>query len=163
MVAVDPTASDQGAAVNSLNLQLADSPARHDGAKLHVVHAYFAPEARGIGHVLRSSPGSGREVNYRACIETAVEERRHNLDALLNEHSLDEIDHELHFLVGAAYLIVPRIAKERQIDVSVIGSSSHTAELGHFIGTTAENIIQKIGCSVLTIKPSGFHSPVGPS
>jgi nucleotide-binding universal stress UspA family protein len=76
---------------------------------------------------------------------------------------LDEIDHELHFLVGAAYLVIPRIAKGRQIDVSVIGSSSHTAEPGHFIGTTAENIIQKIGCSLLTIKPSGFPSPVGPS
>jgi len=31
---------------------------------------------------------------------------------------------------------------------------------GFFIGNTAESVLQQVNCSVLTVKPEGFVSPV---
>ncbi|MDJ0891306.1 MAG: universal stress protein, partial [Gammaproteobacteria bacterium] len=31
---------------------------------------------------------------------------------------------------------------------------------GFFIGNTAENLLSQVECSVLTVKPSGFVTPV---
>ena len=32
--------------------------------------------------------------------------------------------------------------------------------MGFFIGNTAESVLQQVNCSVLTVKPEGFVSPV---
>jgi len=36
-----------------------------------------------------------------------------------------------------------------------------TGMAGFFIGSTAENVLQQVNCSMLTVKPEGFVSPVG--
>lgn len=41
-----------------------------------------------------------------------------------------------------------------------MGTVARTGIPGFIIGNTAENILQKIDCSLLALKPLGFVSPV---
>ena len=41
-----------------------------------------------------------------------------------------------------------------------MGTVCRTGIAGFFIGNTAESILQQVDCSVLTVKPDGFVSPV---
>jgi nucleotide-binding universal stress UspA family protein len=47
-----------------------------------------------------------------------------------------------------------------QIDILIMGTVARTGISGFIIGNTAENILQKIDCSLLALKPQGFVSPV---
>jgi len=46
------------------------------------------------------------------------------------------------------------------VDLMIMGTVARTGIPGFFIGNTAESILSQIDCSVLTIKPPGFVSPV---
>jgi len=48
----------------------------------------------------------------------------------------------------------------REIDVLVTGTVCRTGLAGFFIGNTAERVLSNAGCSVLTLRPDGFVSPV---
>ncbi len=50
-------------------------------------------------------------------------------------------------------------AKE-EIDLVVMGTICRTGVPGFFVGNTAESILQQVECSVLTVKPDGFVTPV---
>lgn len=68
--------------------------------------------------------------------------------------------YEIHRLKGRADKVIPLFVESRKIDILVMGSLARSGILGYFIGNTAENIIEEIGCSLLTMKPAGFVSPV---
>ena len=56
--------------------------------------------------------------------------------------------------------MIPKLAHEKQVDLIVMGTVCRTGIGGFFIGNTAEKILQDVDCSVLTVKPEGFVSPV---
>ena len=41
-----------------------------------------------------------------------------------------------------------------------MGTVCRTGVAGFFIGNTAEKVLSEVNCSVLTIKPEGFATPV---
>ena len=41
-----------------------------------------------------------------------------------------------------------------------MGTVCRTGLAGFFIGNTAENVLNEVNCSVLTVKPEGFITPV---
>ena len=47
-----------------------------------------------------------------------------------------------------------------EIDLIVMGTVGRTGISGFLIGNTAEKILNTVDCSVLTLKPEGFKSPV---
>lgn len=66
----------------------------------------------------------------------------------------------LHFLKGHPSELIPSSINEHKIDMLVMGTVARTGIAGFFIGNTAENILQKINCSLWALKPHGFVSPV---
>ena len=160
LAAVDPGVTENGDAVNSMILDLATSLAQLDQAKLHIVHAHRALALEGFSKLLAKHGGTVPEDECRGRVEEAIAERRHRLDTLLQNHSLDSVEHEVHFVEGAPSHLIPKIADEQKVDVLVLGAVTHSRPLGHCIGTTAEDIIHQIGCSVLTVKPLNFVSPI---
>ncbi len=56
--------------------------------------------------------------------------------------------------------MIPELADELDADLVVMGTVGRTGIAGLLIGNTAETILERIGCSVLAIKPSGFRSPI---
>tara|TARA_R110001583_G_scaffold178457_5_gene334334 strand:- start:18703 stop:18984 length:282 start_codon:yes stop_codon:yes gene_type:complete len=61
---------------------------------------------------------------------------------------------------GTAQEEIPKYIEEQEIDLVVMGTVCRTGITGLFIGNTAESILSEVSCSVLTLKPEGFETPV---
>ena len=73
---------------------------------------------------------------------------------------MKELQHEIYLLEGQAGLLIPELAEEKQVELIVMGTVCRTGLAGLLIGNTAEDVLHQVDCSVLTVKPSGFVSPV---
>jgi len=82
------------------------------------------------------------------------------LDKLLADNDLKGITPKVHLVKGNPGSVIPQLAKKQGVDLVVMGTVARTGIEGFFIGNTAEKILRLIDCSVLTVKPKGFKSPV---
>ena len=70
------------------------------------------------------------------------------------------VDIETALAVGRPPLAITQMAHEKQIDLLVMGTVCRTGIRGFFIGNTADGMLRRVDCSLLTVKPDGFISPV---
>jgi nucleotide-binding universal stress UspA family protein len=52
------------------------------------------------------------------------------------------------------------LAAKLEVGLIVMGTVSRTGVAGLLIGNTAGKILRQVDCSVLTVKPDGFVTPV---
>lgn len=149
--------------MNHRILEFASSLALPNLAELHVVHAWEAVGER----IMRTGFTSHPEAQIRAYVEGVRRQHEARFDALmrnagevLGEDTLTYLKARTHLVQGPAEEWIPALAKELQIDLIVMGTVGRTGIPGLFIGNTAETILEKIDCSVLTIKPPGFTTMV---
>ncbi|MCU0303727.1 MAG: universal stress protein [Thermoanaerobaculales bacterium] len=141
--------------LNTKILELATSLARREGAETHVVHCWAV-----YGESLLASRGrmTPEELDeYRA--ETLRIHRKALEDAVAR-FVADGHDVRMLLRKGDPGLMIPELAETLPADVVVMGTVARTGINGVFIGNTAESVLQRIGCSVLAVKPDGFSSPV---
>jgi universal stress protein E len=86
--------------------------------------------------------------------------RKKRLEELLSEYDLGSLPHEVHLLQGQPAVAISELAEKENIDLIVMGTVCRTGVPGFLIGNTAETLLQLVDCSVLTVKPPGFVSPV---
>ncbi|WP_028389004.1 universal stress protein [Legionella fairfieldensis] len=94
--------------------------------------------------------------------EMVMGERRshyNTLCALIRESGIKDKP-AIYHLKGRPAELIPSCIKEHKIDILVMGTVARTGISGFIIGNTAENILQKINCSLWALKPRGFVSPV---
>ncbi len=154
MAAVDPDPEeDSHDALNALILQLASSLAQQDNAELHVAHAWTM-----FGESLQTSRGLLGDASVSGYFQEEL--RRHQLmvEALIRQHTSGGA--RVHVVNGMAEFVIPDIAKSENIDLLVMGTVCRTGIPGFFIGNTAEKTLDEVDCSVLTVKPETFQSPV---
>jgi len=159
LAAVD-TASDfpdrERESLNPLIMQLASSLARMDGSELHLVQVWsvFAEgylEVR--GQVGESSIGKLRK--------DAKRQYTRKLDSLLAGVDLRRLVVHKHLpRSDNSSRVIVKLAKSKKIDLLVMGTVCRTGLAGFFIGNTAEKVLSEVNCSVLTVKPEGFVTPV---
>ncbi|MEL6208021.1 MAG: universal stress protein [Pseudomonadota bacterium] len=65
-----------------------------------------------------------------------------------------------HSLRGEARDIIPEKVAELGVDILVMGSIARTGIPGFIIGNTAEDVLNRVECSVMIVKPPGYVSPV---
>ena len=82
------------------------------------------------------------------------------LNELLEHHDFNGIDLKVHLEKGDAGKVIPTLVEEKQADIVVMGTVARTGIEGFFIGNTAEKILRNVDCSVLTVKPEGFETPI---
>lgn len=160
-VDVDPTTADgeTGDGLNRRILETAAAIARIDGAALHLVHAWEAP-AEGL---VRRWAGDEKEViDYVAGVEADHRRALRRLrDALADALPAAERDRLfIHVLRGPPRDVIPAQAEELAADLLVMGTIARTGVPGFIIGNTAEDILNAVTCSVVTVKPPGYVSPV---
>ncbi|MGL6161005.1 universal stress protein [Microbulbifer sp.] len=63
-------------------------------------------------------------------------------------------------VIGRPDEMIPSLIEDRGFDILVMGTVARTGISGFVMGNTAENVLQKIHCSLIALKPSGFVSPV---
>lgn len=85
-------------------------------------------------------------------------DHRAALDCLLDGSGITD-NVLIHHVRGRPDKVIPQYIEDKRIDILVMGTVARTGISGLVIGNTAENVLQKIGCSLLALKPSGFVSP----
>jgi len=149
--------------LNRQILEMTTSLAISEFSEAHVVHAWNV-----IGENIFRSRRSGLLVTeIDAMVEEEASARKRWLEDLVGSYgtkvdksAIDILEPQLHVIKGHAEHVVPEIARELAVDLVVMGTVARTGIDGFFMGNTAENILTQLDCSVLTIKPPGFISPV---
>jgi nucleotide-binding universal stress UspA family protein len=79
---------------------------------------------------------------------------------LIHRYSPGISEKQIHILKGRAGYLIPEVSRKLGIELIVMGTVSRTGIEGLFIGNTAEEILERVDCSVLAVKPDGFVTPV---
>jgi len=156
-VAIDPQSHEPAGHDLSLKLlKLSRSLADNSGGKLDIVSCWFYEYEVS----LKNNPWIKVSENELQKIVSETQSKHKNgLDALISESCIGgEID--IHHIKGQPENIIPSFLSDEKIDIVVMGTVARTGIYSFIIGNTAENILQKVECSLLAMKPNGFVSPV---
>ena len=164
LAAVDPDPEDAVKdALNRQILEMSTSLALAEFSELHIVHAW---RLFGESH-FRSLRTGVSDAEVDAMVAEEGSKRTRWLESLVSTYgaradkdAVDYIDPQLHLIEGDARQIVPTIARDLDVDLTVMGTVARTGIAGFFMGNTAESILTRLDCSVLTVKPPGFICPV---
>jgi nucleotide-binding universal stress UspA family protein len=156
LACVDPVAGASGSnALNHSILRLATSLAKDKSAALHVVHAW---DVEGKD---RDTISSEITDFTRTQILTRHENtHRQRVDSLLADHDLSDIAFQVHLPRATPEKAIIQLVEREDIDLVVMGTISRTGIPGLIIGNAAETVLSAVKCSILTVKPEGFVSPV---
>jgi len=66
----------------------------------------------------------------------------------------------IHTSKGAPARMIRDAVKHLDPDLLVMGTISRTGVAGMLLGSTAERMLDRVDCSILTLKPEGFVSPI---
>ncbi|MGF1618787.1 MAG: universal stress protein [Acidimicrobiia bacterium] len=61
---------------------------------------------------------------------------------------------------GVPGQMLPQLADRLKINLIVMGTVARRGLSGLIMGNTAETMMRSVRCSILTVKPEGFVSPV---
>jgi len=159
----DPGKNYENEALNKKIIEMAISLAHREGAELHIIHAWEA-----IAKNFYSSSRSGLSEldveNYisetRELHESHVYQLRLKTQGWAGLDTFESVNPKFHTCNGRVQTIIKQETQKLGADLVVMGTLSRVGIPGFFIGNTAETILNRINCSVLAIKPSGFVSPV---
>lgn len=155
LVAVDVLSAQE--TINKDLLQIASTLALGSSAKLTVVSAWTVAGELPV----RDNPWFRADNEQLDKIVDATRERaEQNLGTL--QHWLEQQGLTAdHWLVkkGPARDVIPAVVKDLDVDLVTMGTVGRTGIPGFLIGNTAETVLSKVGCSVLTLKPETFISP----
>ncbi|MEZ6035434.1 MAG: universal stress protein [Planctomycetaceae bacterium] len=90
------------------------------------------------------------------------EEATRRLDAFLDSLDVDRTKIHSHLSWGTPWQEIRRISKHQAADLIVIGTVGRSGIKGLLLGNTAEKVLDTCDCSILTIKPDDFVSPIQP-
>ena len=98
------------------------------------------------------------KAEIRLFVEQEAIEHKKRLDELLA--STSDGKEIVHMVQGRPGTAIPELMKREGAELLVMGTVCRTGIPGFFIGNTAEMILGQVDCSVLTVKPKCFESPV---
>lgn len=153
-VDVDPARSE----LDHRILATAFAVAAACNARIDVLHALtlYPSEA-----MLRGRGGLG-EAEVAAIVDRAGARADAALRALTAEFAATGVGSVQHVLRGAPAQVIPIHVREAGLDLLVMGSVGRTGIAGLLIGNTAEEMLQRVECSILALRPPGFVSPIAP-
>lgn len=157
LAAVNPTPEDiEPKALNSRIMDLAILLGRLEQSQLIIIHTW-----RMHGEsVLRSRRSMLHEEEVDELVRETRGVHRQALTELLRRHPLEELNYQVYMIKGEAGTLIPELARKKEVELIIMGTLSRSGIAGLLIGNTAEKVLQQVDCSVLTVKPEGFVSPI---
>lgn len=158
MAAVDPDpANATKHALSTMIMQLATSLSLLEERPLHVVHAWHMPAQT----TFINSPWLRiTEADLERYATEVRETQRSRFDSLIAEFRPLVPSMQVQFPEGLPERVIPRLARENDVEVIVMATVGRTGVPGLIIGNVAESVLSQVDCSVLAIKPANFVSPV---
>ena len=145
---------DRTALANKI-IELASSLARLGPSELLIVHAWRMP-----GESMIRGRGEFSTADIEGLLRETQATHRQWLIDLLQQHPMEGLKLEVYLLKGEAGSLVAELALAKAVDLIIMGTISRAGIAGLFIGNTAEKVLHQVDCSMLTIKPVGFITPV---
>ena len=134
------------------------------GAAVHVLHVWDAP---GEGLVRLWSDAADPDQAVQAYVDEARSGHWRSLNRLVAQVRTwigPELADRVRFAPllerGTARAVIPQQAQALKADVLVMGTIARTGVPGFIIGNTAEDVLNSVDCSVVTVKPPDYVSPV---
>jgi len=126
--------------------------AQHANAEFHVLHVVDSKDVP-EDVVSRIPKGSSlqQEINQEAS---------KRMDAFVNSLEVDLASIQVHQSWGTPWQEIRRATKFLAADLVVIGTVGRSGIQGLLLGNTAEKILDTCDCSILTVKPEDFQSPL---
>ncbi len=114
---------------------------------------------RGNVHLVSAYPPSAINVTIdmpefqnRASEKSERQSHEENMKALCEKFGI-ESDHA-HVVEGFPEDVIPEVAKQLEAEMVVLGTVGRRGLAAAFLGNTAEHVISRLHCNLLTIKPS---------
>lgn len=152
LAAVDPDPSDvEKNRLNTTIMEIATSLSEMRGSELHVVHSW----------VLYSEPLLRLLIGkVDKLVRDTRKTHRKWLDDLLEKYEIPHRKRCVHLVRGESKNVIPELAMKQKVELIVMGTAARSGLPQFLIGNTAEEVLNQVDCSVLTIKQEGFVSPV---
>ena len=169
-VDVDLAMASEPETLEGLNQQImavALQIAASTGAVLHVLHVWDAP---GEGLVKLWANAADTKAAAEAYVNDVQATHAKALETLMVQ-SRKQAEHLAHQPVdirpclgrGTAREVIPQHVSALGADLLVMGTIARTGVPGFIIGNTAEDVLNAVECSVVTVKPPSYVSPVARS
>jgi nucleotide-binding universal stress UspA family protein len=156
-VAIDPESQEPAAAnLSKRMLEVSRSLADSCSGELHIISCWdFLSEDYLRGNVWIKVPDD----ELTQMVHETRDKHRAALNQLIEASGIAD-SYQVHHLRGEPDTLIPKFISENEIDILVMGTVARTGIPGFITGNTAENIMQELTCSLMTLKPHGFVSPV---
>lgn len=119
-------------------------------AKVHLVNAYPGTPVNIAIEIPEFNP---QEFNSTM--------QRHHKDAIFGlAKRYDIAAEQCHVLEGMPEDVIPKLARELDAEMVLIGTIGRTGLSAAIIGNTAEHVIDRLDCDVLALKPANFVCPL---
>ena len=161
LATVDPLAMDDAARdLNRKTLRIAAELAETSNARLLVLSTWEL-----VGEEsMRGSPFLKIDDARIDSLLEETENKARNAQSLLARWFERELPYaavpQWHVMKGSARRAIPEFVESQDIELLVMGSVARGGIPGLLIGSTAESVLGDINCSVLTVKPDNFVSPL---
>ena len=166
-VDVNHTTANEPETLAGLNRRIIETAAHiatKENAALHLLHVW---DALGEGLVRMWSNALDPDAAVAAYVKDIEANHSRALDTLTDQARAwigpDQMKH-LNLLPrlerGDPRAVIPAQVHALEADVLVMGTIARTGVPGFVIGNTAEDILNSVDCSVVTVKPPHYISPV---
>ena len=91
------------------------------------------------------------------------EEATKRMNIFLDSLAVDRSRIQVHLAWGTPWKEVSRLSQHLNVDLIAMGTVGRSGILGLFLGNTADKVLQTCDCSILTVKPDCFVSPIEPA
>jgi nucleotide-binding universal stress UspA family protein len=155
LIAVDPDPSDPDRlSLHADLIKIGISLADREKGKVEVVHAWNL-EGESMFRSPRFNMSEG-EIQKMANDVESIHQKW--IDDLLEPYKDKKLKVVLEKGDSGATLV--KLIEKKKPDIVVMGTVARTGLPGLLIGNTAEYVLGQITCSILTLKPKGFKTPV---
>jgi nucleotide-binding universal stress UspA family protein len=159
---VDLDDAEEPETLHALNLDIlrkAFDFAKHEGAQVHILHAWEPPNASLIASLFPEND-LHQEEQYLAvnqAREAALQALLEQLAPLPDSLATKPV---IHVRRGDPRAVITGAVDELQVAFLVMGTVARTGLQGVIIGNTAEDTQNSVARSLIAVKPAGFVSPL---
>lgn len=141
------------AELNDKVYELASSISEYHGGHLSIAHAWSIWNEQMIRS--RMTPEEFENMESQTYDHIAAQ-----LDRFVSKHGRSIRDENVLLLKGEPSHVIPNFVSDQQVDLIVMGTVARSGLSGLLMGNTAEQILHRIECSVLALKPDTFKCPI---
>ncbi|MFY8199226.1 MAG: universal stress protein, partial [Pirellula staleyi] len=127
--------------------------AEQSGAEFHVLHVVDSPKVHEEEESLQQPTSNSSQQEIHA-------EATRQLEAFLQPLQTSDSRIQSHVIHGVAWKEIGLMAQQLNADLIAIGTVGRSGIKGMLLGNTAEKVLDTCECSILTVKPDGFVSPI---